>query len=132
VSIRTEASDTPRRGRRGRRRRRRAAAPAAAGADALASLQAQLVLLREENARLKAAGQHEPDLGALLERARGLSGAGADREEEADEAAQLLVEGMIMRESLLALCQEIARSMQELEARLVALGAPAGDGAARG
>ena len=110
-----------------RRRRRRAAAAAplpvapAAGGEALA-LQAELVLLREENSRLKAAGHQEPDLGALLERARTLPGVGAGADDRADEAAQLLVEGMVMRESLLGLCQEIARSMGVLEARLTALG----------
>ena len=119
-----------------RRRRRRAAAPVApvapeTGGEALA-LQAELVLLREENARLKAAGHQEPDLGALLDRARSLPAGGAGADDRADEAAQLLVEGMVMRESLLGLCQEIGRSMAALEARLAALGGAtvaAGEGA---
>ena len=93
----------------------------ATGGEALA-LQAELVLLREENARLKAAGHQEPDLGALLDRARSLPAGGAGADDRADEAAQLLVEGMVMRESLLGLCQEIGRSMAALEARLAALG----------
>jgi hypothetical protein len=84
------------------------------------------------NARLKAAGHQEPDLGALLDRARSLPAGGAGADDRADEAAQLLVEGMVMRESLLGLCQEIGRSMAALEARLAALGGAtvaAGEGA---
>ena len=120
-----------REGARGERRRRRRAAAASpapvappSGGEALA-LQAELVLLREENARLKAAGHQEPDLGALLERARTLPGVGVGADDRGDEAAQLLVEGMVMRESLLGLCQEIGRSMAVLEARLTALGGAA-------
>jgi|KBSSwiStaDraftv2_1062776.scaffolds.fasta_scaffold361869_2 hypothetical protein len=139
MSTRTKKDMTgAREGARGerRRRRRRAAAPVApvapaTGGEALA-LQAELVLLREENARLKAAGHQEPDLGALLDRARSLPAGGAGADDRADEAAQLLVEGMVMRESLLGLCQEIGRSMAALEARLAALGGAtvaAGEGA---
>ena len=132
MSTRTKKDMTgAREGARGerRRRRRRAAAPVApvvpaTGGEALA-LQAELVLLREENARLKAAGHQEPDLGALLERARTLPGVGVGADDRGDEAAQLLVEGMVMRESLLGLCQEIGRSMAVLEARLTALGGAA-------
>ena len=100
--------------------------------ESLGALRAELVLLREENARLKAAGHQEPDLGALLDRARSLPAGGAGADDRADEAAQLLVEGMVMRESLLGLCQEIGRSMAALEARLAALGGAtvaAGEGA---
>jgi hypothetical protein len=59
-----------------------------------------------------------------LTRARRLPRVGAGAEERADEAAQLLAEAMVMRESLLALCQEIGGAMSLLEARLTAIGRP--------
>jgi hypothetical protein len=90
-------------------------------ADQLAALTAEVVLLREENARLKAAQHAAPDLGNVLGRARRLPTSNADHEGAADEAAQLLVEGLVIRESLLEVCHEIERSMVALEARLNAL-----------
>jgi hypothetical protein len=122
--------------RRRRPRLRRAAnqpavAHAAAGGDALAGLQAEVVLLREENARLKTAGDREPDLGALLDRARSLPRVGNAPEDRTDEAAQLLVEGMVMRESLLAVCRDVSQAMGLIEARLTTLGATMDDAMAR-
>jgi hypothetical protein len=109
--------------RRDRRRRRRAAEPGAGSrGEALAALQAEVVLLREENARLKEGGLQEPDLGALLRRARSLPRGGRGPEDAADDAAQLLVDAIVLRESLLAMCREISRSMTHVEARLAELG----------
>ena len=91
--------------------------------EAIATLRAELLLLREENSRLKAA-QHQPaDVGRLLDRARSLSSpdADADRRTRDDETAQLLVDGLVIRESLLEICQEIERSMVAFEAKLNAL-----------
>jgi hypothetical protein len=110
--------------RRSRRRRgRRVAAESAAGssAESLAALQAEVVLLREENARLTADGLHQPDLDALLRRARSMS-RGASPADAADDATQVLVDAMVLRESLLALCREITTSMTHVEARLAELG----------
>jgi hypothetical protein len=125
VSARTNGKDVA--GRRRRARRRRAAQPAAlaaaAGGESLAALQAEVVLLREENARLKSAAHRDPDLGLLLDRARSMPGLGGRAEDHADEAAQLLTEGMVMREALLALCRELAQSMDVMEHRLERLGA---------
>ena len=39
----------------------------------------------------------------------------------ADETARMLVEGLVIRESLLEICQEIERAMVTFEARLKAL-----------
>lgn len=88
------------------------------------ALQAEVVLLREENARLKAAAYHKPSLGRLLERARALPAIGASREDLSDSAAELLVEGLVMRESLLEVCREITASLAAVEDKLTALGPP--------
>ena len=97
--------------------------------EAIATLHAELLLLREENSRLKAA-QHQPaDVGRLLDRARSLSSPDADAERRTldDETAQLLVDGLVIRESLLEICQEIERSMVAFEAKLNALASAAVD-----
>jgi hypothetical protein len=80
---------------RGRRFERPAAASPGA-ADSRAALEAEIVLLREENARLKA-----------------------------DETSQMLVEGLVIRESLIEICHEIERSMVIFRARLDALASAA-------
>jgi hypothetical protein len=111
-------------GRTRRRRFRRSAQTSVEGlgaAETLASLRAELVLLREENASLKAAQHQVPDLGRVLKRARSVPAEHTDRDDVADEATQLLVEGLVLRESLLEVCQEIERSMIAVEAKLNAL-----------
>lgn len=90
-------------------------------ADSIAALQAEVVLLREENASLKAAPHQAPDLGPALARARGLPAPATDREDVADEAAHLVAEALVLRESLLEVCQELQRSIAAVEARLGAL-----------
>jgi hypothetical protein len=87
--------------------------------ESLGALRAELVLLREENARLKAAPHQAPDIARMLERARSLPA--ADPENMADETARMLVNGLVLRESLLEICQEIERAMVAFEARLKAL-----------
>jgi hypothetical protein len=89
--------------------------------DSLSALRAELVLLREENARLKAAPHGAPDIAQLLGRARTLPGARLDDDSVADETTRVLVEGLVIRESLLEICQEIERAMVSFEARLKAL-----------
>jgi hypothetical protein len=116
----------PRRGRFQRPRRSTAEEHAGAG-ESLASLHAELVLLREENARLKAAQHQSSDIGRLLGRARSLSSAKVDRDGLTDETAQMLVDGLVIRESLLEICQEIERSMVAFEAKLSALALAAAD-----
>jgi hypothetical protein len=89
--------------------------------DSLAALRAELILVREENARLKAAQHRAPDIAGLLARARSLPEAPVDHGSVADEATRLLVEGIVIRESLLEISQEIGRAMVAFEARLNAL-----------
>ncbi|MDA0168484.1 hypothetical protein OJ998_05235 [Solirubrobacter taibaiensis] len=91
--------------------------------DSLAELHAELVLLREENARLKAAEHAGPDIEGVLGRARRLSEARIDSDE--DEATSVLVEGLAIRESLLEICGQIERVMVRFETRLRALGGDA-------
>jgi hypothetical protein len=90
--------------------------------DSTAALRAELVLLQEENARLKAARHQQPDLGTFLERARALPAAGADREEAGDEAAEMLLESLVLRDSLLKVCEELTGSMLAVESRLREVG----------
>jgi hypothetical protein len=95
-------------------------------AESIAALQAELVLLREENASLKADQHQLPDLGGLMRRARTLpttshDGQNSNDHDVGDESAQLMVEGLVMRESLLEVCQELQRSIGAVEARLRAL-----------
>ena len=98
-------SDLDRSRRFARRRTRRAAVPD----DSLAELHAELVLLREENARLKAAEHAEPDIEACCGRARSLVG-GLDRQRRAPQTSdRVLVEGLAIRESLLEICPQIER-----------------------
>ena len=102
-----------------------------AAGESLQALRAELILLREENARLKAAPHQSPDIARLLARARALPEP-PDAAALADEATRLLIEGMVMRESLLEICQEIERAMVSFEAKLKALDPNASeDGRAR-
>jgi hypothetical protein len=113
-----------RRKRRLGRRRTDGEGPEAAG-ESLDALEAELVLLREENARLKAAEHRGPDIGALLARARSLPDAQPDRDSVDDETTRVFVEGLVIRESLLEICQDIERAMVAFETKLRALEAAA-------
>lgn len=99
--------------------------PASRTADeSLALLRAELVLLRTENARLKIALQRDPDLASVLRlsRARRDSGAG-DAE---DDPEQLMTEALVLRQSLLEICEELEQTMVAIKAKLHRL-APAAD-----
>ena len=115
---------------RGRRRFRRVGALAVderGAGEPLASVHAELVLLREENARLKAAQHRRADVSRLLDRARSLPAAAADSDGASDDTAQLLFDGLVIRESLLEICREIERAMVAFEAKLDALATAAVD-----
>jgi hypothetical protein len=113
-----------------RRFRRRTDPPVAVLGDPeeIAAVHAELLLLREENARLKAAQHQRADVSRLIGRARSLAAAELDGDSVSDDVEQLLVEGLLIRESLLEICQEIERSMVAFEGKLNAL---AGLGPAR-
>jgi hypothetical protein len=110
-----------------RRFRRRRHSHDEAATQSVPEMLAELVLLREENARLKAAEHEPPSFGRLLSRARSLPAAQVPNEEFADEAAQVLVEVVVLRESLLEVCQELERSMAAVRARLVSIAAVGDD-----
>ena len=89
--------------------------------ESLGALRAELVLLREENARLKAAPHQAPDI-ARAARARALAaGARLDDAASATRRRACSSKGLVIRESLLEICQEIERAMVSFEARLKAL-----------
>jgi hypothetical protein len=107
------------------RRFERPAAASPAAADSRAALEAEVVLLREENARLKAARHKPHNVESMPERTRSLRSEELDRGDLADETAQILVKGLVIRESLIEICHEIERSMVLFEARLDALASAA-------
>jgi hypothetical protein len=113
--------DEPRR----RFRRRSDRIPEAGDTQDIAAVHAELLLLREENARLKAAQHQRADVNRLIGRARSLAAAELDQDSVSDDVEQLLVEGLLIRESLLEICQEIERSMVAFEGKLNALTARA-------
>jgi hypothetical protein len=85
----------------------------------LGALNAEITLLREENARLKAAQHESPGLGRLLEHARALPATLEGYENAGDEAAEMLVEGLVVREALLEVCDQIQHSMAAVQAKLL-------------
>lgn len=118
--------------------RRGAAGPPQRAGQSLDDALAELVLLREENARLSAAAHEPPSLGRLVARTRRL-GSDPGHDDRADDASQLLIEGIVLCESLLEVCEELERSIAAVKARLAAalaeqeepgqlLGGPAGGG----
>jgi hypothetical protein len=115
-----QAPDEPRR--RFRRRTDRLAEALGEPED-VAAVHAELLLLREENARLKAAQHQRADVSRLIGRARSLAAAELDHDSVSDDVEQLLVEGLLIRESLLEICQEVERSMVAFEGKLNALAA---------
>jgi hypothetical protein len=95
---------------------------------ALAELEMELALLREENARLKVE-QHRPaDAGRMIDRMRHFErthcsgqpdqAGGADR-----GPAEAVEELVLMRDGLVEACREIQRSSQAIRGRLTGLSA---------
>ncbi|WCB95092.1 hypothetical protein DSM104299_03834 [Baekduia alba] len=115
-----DAPDEPRR--RFRRRTDRMA-ETIGDPESIAAVHAELLLLREENARLKASQHQRADVSRLIGRARSLAAAELDRDSVSDDVEQLLVEGLLIRESLLEICQEVERAMVAFEGKLNALAA---------
>jgi len=77
-------------------------------------------------AALKAAQHQPPSIGRALRHVRSLPAAPVDGAELADDAAQMLVDGLVLRESLLEVCEELEQAMGRVRARLDALGATPG------
>ena len=100
---------------------RRYSASSSGTSDAQAALEAEVTRLREANARLTAARDEPPDGGDVMGNARSLGSMPVERGNLADETAQMLVEGLVIRESLIEICHEMERSLVSFEARLDAL-----------
>ena len=85
----------------------------------MSTLQAELLLLREENAWLKAAQHQTPGIGHAIQRVRALPGdqLPVDDDKE-DSATQILVEAHVLRESLLELCSEMQRALATVRGRI--------------
>lgn len=93
----------------------------------IASLEAEVLLLQEENARLKAGLHGEAELETLLARARALPEGTVEPADVDDDAAELLAETLVIREILLELCREIQRSVNGLADQLDRLKPPAAE-----
>jgi hypothetical protein len=84
------------------------------------ALKLQVVLLSEENARLKAARHRPSDIGTLIDQMRQL-GAQEGENEMLDEAWTMLSECLLIREGLDRACIEIQSAIGDVRARLGSL-----------
>jgi hypothetical protein len=89
----------------------------------LDALQADALLLREENASLRVKLERSPDAGSVIERVRTVSASLTHGDGE-DDAMQLYSEAIVMRNTLMEVCREIGQAMVSLEARLNSLATP--------
>jgi hypothetical protein len=85
-----------------------------------AELGLQVMLLREENARLKAARHKPADAGTLIDQVRLLSAPGEEGE-ALDDAWTLLGECLVIREGLDQACIEVQAAINGVRDRLAAL-----------
>jgi len=80
-------------------------------------LRLQVMLLREENARLKAARHKPADPGSLIERMRMLDSS-SEESELLDETWSVLADCILLREGLDAACIEIQEAISSVRERL--------------
>jgi hypothetical protein len=92
---------------------------AAAGAAAarVRALESEIVLLREDNARLRVAAQRPATAGALLDLLTALELDG----ELDDDSARLVTELVVVHQTLDVVCAELERSVGAVRAKLAAL-----------
>lgn len=81
-------------------------------------IEAELVLLREENARLRMERAQRPDAGPMIDRLKSLSAAQPPDEDQRDQAWHLIGEALVMREVLIDVCKEIGKTTITLQTRL--------------
>lgn len=84
-------------------------------------LRLQVMLLREENARLKAARHKPADTGSVIERMRTLAEPSGN-DERLDESWSVLAECLALREGLDQACIEIQAAIGSVRERLAAIG----------
>ena len=112
----------------GRRRFRRwQTGRAPAGADAIEEALAELVLLREENARLKASRHQPPSFDRVVNDVRALPGGGEGAEDVADGVLEILTELSVLRESLLEVCRDLESALASVRVRLLAVSGEAAE-----
>lgn len=85
-------------------------------------MEAELALLREENARLRFERARRPDAGSLVERLRALAATTPPDEDHRDAAWHLVGEVLVMRDVLIDVCTEIGQTTITLQTRLSDLG----------
>jgi hypothetical protein len=96
------------------------------GADAEA-LEADALLLREENARLRVKLEASPDMGRVIERLRAMpapQSSNGSEPDPAEDAWQMLTDVIVMRNSLIDICREMGQVMANLEQSLEAISTP--------
>ncbi len=93
---------------------------------AMGELEAEITLLREENARLKVDRHRPTDAGHVIERMRSIrpEPATARHDGEGTPPAHVIAECLAVRDGLMDACQEVQQAMQGIRGRL---GALAGD-----
>jgi hypothetical protein len=87
----------------------------------LERVESELVLLREENARLRLERAQRPDAGSMIERLKTLSADQSPSHDHRDEAWHLVSEALVMRDVLIDVCKEIGQTTITLQTRLSAL-----------
>jgi hypothetical protein len=112
------------------RRFRSGVGRASTEAEYLSTIQAELTLLREENARLRFERAQRPDAGSMIERLNALSAAQPPSADHRDEAWHLVGEALVLREVLIDICTEIGQTVITLQTRLGNLGIDLPDRAA--
>jgi hypothetical protein len=90
------------------------------GLDDVGELRVQLMLLREENARLKASRHQPASAGSAIDRVRLLATAATEAEAQ-DDAWSLLAECLMIREGLDQTCAEFQGAISSVRDRLAAI-----------
>jgi hypothetical protein len=84
----------------------------------LERVETELVLLREENARLRLERAQRPDAGPMIERLKTLSAIEPPDHDHRDEAWHLISQALVMRDVLIDVCKEIGQTTITLQTRL--------------
>ncbi len=100
----------------------------------LDSMEAEIALLREDNARMRIGQAKPPDAGRLVERLRVLAevkhhgeGGPLQIDDQGDEIWQILSEAMLVRSVLIDVCTEIGQVVLTLQRRLDSMAPQTGD-----
>jgi len=100
-----------------RRKRDQAATTRTPAATDEHDLKLELMLLREENARLKSARRHRPDIGTAIDQLRLLATTTTDPD-HGDEIWSALTQTLLIREGLHQTCNELETAINTIRNRL--------------